>query len=62
MLRAGLLRAASRRMYGRQRYCRADYGRGIRSGAATARRLFDAGASVVLIDLPSSAGAAFARS
>ncbi|MDQ0680124.1 NAD(P)-dependent dehydrogenase (short-subunit alcohol dehydrogenase family) [Arthrobacter pascens] len=29
-------------------------------GAATARRLFDAGASVVLIDLPSSAGAAFA--
>lgn len=30
-------------------------------GAATARRLFDAGASVVLIDLPSSAGAAFAE-
>ncbi len=29
-------------------------------GAATARRLFDAGASVVLVDLPSSAGAAFA--
>ncbi len=29
-------------------------------GAATARRLFDAGASVVLIDLPSSAGEAFA--
>lgn len=29
-------------------------------GAATAMRLFDAGASVVLIDLPSSAGAAFA--
>lgn len=29
-------------------------------GAATARRLFDAGASVVLIDLPSSDGAAFA--
>ncbi|HEY9357866.1 MAG TPA: SDR family NAD(P)-dependent oxidoreductase, partial [Arthrobacter sp.] len=29
-------------------------------GAATARRLFDGGASVVLIDLPSSAGAAFA--
>jgi NAD(P)-dependent dehydrogenase (short-subunit alcohol dehydrogenase family) len=29
-------------------------------GAATARRLFDAGASVVLIDLPSSAGTAFA--
>jgi NAD(P)-dependent dehydrogenase (short-subunit alcohol dehydrogenase family) len=29
-------------------------------GAATARRLFDAGASVVLIDLPSSPGAAFA--
>lgn len=29
-------------------------------GAATARRLFDAGASVVLIDLPTSAGAAFA--
>lgn len=29
-------------------------------GAATARRLFDAGASVVLIDLPSSAGADFA--
>ncbi|WP_457965572.1 SDR family NAD(P)-dependent oxidoreductase [Arthrobacter sp. D1-29] len=29
-------------------------------GAATARRLFGAGASVVLIDLPSSAGAAFA--
>jgi NAD(P)-dependent dehydrogenase (short-subunit alcohol dehydrogenase family) len=29
-------------------------------GAATARRLFDAGASVVLIDLPSSGGAAFA--
>ena len=29
-------------------------------GAATAKRLFDAGASVVLIDLPSSAGAAFA--
>ncbi|HEY8699662.1 MAG TPA: SDR family NAD(P)-dependent oxidoreductase [Arthrobacter sp.] len=28
-------------------------------GAATARRLFDAGASVVLVDLPSSAGAAF---
>ncbi|MBT2533859.1 3-hydroxyacyl-CoA dehydrogenase [Arthrobacter sp. ISL-48] len=30
-------------------------------GAATARRLVDAGASVVLIDLPSSAGAAFAE-
>ncbi|KRE69119.1 SDR family NAD(P)-dependent oxidoreductase [Arthrobacter sp. Soil762] len=29
-------------------------------GAATAKRLFDAGASVVLIDLPSSAGAAYA--
>lgn len=29
-------------------------------GAATARRLFDAGASVVLVDLPGSAGAAFA--
>ncbi|OFI38564.1 3-hydroxy-2-methylbutyryl-CoA dehydrogenase [Arthrobacter sp. SW1] len=29
-------------------------------GAATARRLFDAGASVVLLDLPSSAGEAFA--
>jgi NAD(P)-dependent dehydrogenase (short-subunit alcohol dehydrogenase family) len=29
-------------------------------GAATGRRLFDAGASVVLIDLPSSAGTAFA--
>jgi NAD(P)-dependent dehydrogenase (short-subunit alcohol dehydrogenase family) len=29
-------------------------------GAATARRLFDAGASVVLVDLPSSAGEAFA--
>ena len=29
-------------------------------GAATARRLFDAGASVVLIDLPSSSGEAFA--
>jgi NAD(P)-dependent dehydrogenase (short-subunit alcohol dehydrogenase family) len=29
-------------------------------GAATARRLFDAGASVVLVDLPTSAGAAFA--
>ncbi len=29
-------------------------------GAATARRLFDAGASVVLVDLPSSAGAAYA--
>ena len=29
-------------------------------GAATARRLFDAGASVVLVDLGSSAGAAFA--
>ncbi|HSN37223.1 MAG TPA: SDR family NAD(P)-dependent oxidoreductase, partial [Arthrobacter sp.] len=29
-------------------------------GAATARRLFDAGASVVLVDLPSSAGADFA--
>jgi NAD(P)-dependent dehydrogenase (short-subunit alcohol dehydrogenase family) len=29
-------------------------------GAATARRLFDAGASVVLLDLPGSAGAAFA--
>jgi NAD(P)-dependent dehydrogenase (short-subunit alcohol dehydrogenase family) len=29
-------------------------------GAATARRLFDAGASVVLVDLPSSAGGAFA--
>lgn len=29
-------------------------------GAATARRLFGAGASVVLIDLPSSAGEAFA--
>ncbi|HEX9226077.1 MAG TPA: SDR family NAD(P)-dependent oxidoreductase [Arthrobacter sp.] len=29
-------------------------------GAATARRLFDAGASVVLVDLPSSAGDAFA--
>jgi NAD(P)-dependent dehydrogenase (short-subunit alcohol dehydrogenase family) len=29
-------------------------------GAATAKRLFDAGASVVLIDLPSSAGEAFA--
>jgi NAD(P)-dependent dehydrogenase (short-subunit alcohol dehydrogenase family) len=30
-------------------------------GAATARRLFDAGASVVLVDLPSSAGQAFAE-
>jgi NAD(P)-dependent dehydrogenase (short-subunit alcohol dehydrogenase family) len=30
-------------------------------GAATARRLFDAGASVVLVDLPSSAGHAFAE-
>jgi NAD(P)-dependent dehydrogenase (short-subunit alcohol dehydrogenase family) len=30
-------------------------------GAATAKRLFDAGASVVLIDLPSSAGAAHAE-
>lgn len=29
-------------------------------GAATAKRLFDAGAAVVLIDLPSSAGAAYA--
>ncbi|WP_248762881.1 SDR family NAD(P)-dependent oxidoreductase [Pseudarthrobacter sp. SSS035] len=29
-------------------------------GAATAKRLFDAGASVVLIDLPSSAGEAYA--
>jgi NAD(P)-dependent dehydrogenase (short-subunit alcohol dehydrogenase family) len=29
-------------------------------GAATARRLFDAGASVVLVDLPSSDGAAYA--
>jgi NAD(P)-dependent dehydrogenase (short-subunit alcohol dehydrogenase family) len=29
-------------------------------GAATARRLFDAGASVVLVDLPSSRGEAFA--
>jgi NAD(P)-dependent dehydrogenase (short-subunit alcohol dehydrogenase family) len=29
-------------------------------GAATAKRLFDGGASVVLIDLPSSAGAAYA--
>ncbi|WP_160667999.1 SDR family NAD(P)-dependent oxidoreductase [Pseudarthrobacter sp. ATCC 49987] len=29
-------------------------------GAATARRLFDAGASVVLVDLPRSAGQAFA--
>ncbi|WP_144672696.1 SDR family NAD(P)-dependent oxidoreductase [Arthrobacter sp. U41] len=29
-------------------------------GAATARRLFDAGASVVLVDLPTSAGDAFA--
>jgi NAD(P)-dependent dehydrogenase (short-subunit alcohol dehydrogenase family) len=29
-------------------------------GAATARRLFDAGASVVLVDLPASPGAAFA--
>ncbi|MCP9001829.1 SDR family NAD(P)-dependent oxidoreductase [Pseudarthrobacter sp. RMG13] len=29
-------------------------------GAATAKRLFDAGASVVLIDLPASAGAAYA--
>jgi NAD(P)-dependent dehydrogenase (short-subunit alcohol dehydrogenase family) len=29
-------------------------------GAATARRLFDAGATVVLVDLPSSAGEAFA--
>ena len=29
-------------------------------GAATARRLFDAGASVVLVDLPGSAGAALA--
>ncbi len=29
-------------------------------GAATARRLFDAGASVVLVDLPGSAGEAFA--
>jgi NAD(P)-dependent dehydrogenase (short-subunit alcohol dehydrogenase family) len=29
-------------------------------GAATARRLFDAGASVVLVDLPASAGDAFA--
>src|SRR6476469_1658917 len=31
-------------------------------GAATAKRLFDAGASVVLIDLPSSAGADYAAS
>jgi NAD(P)-dependent dehydrogenase (short-subunit alcohol dehydrogenase family) len=30
-------------------------------GAATARRLFDDGATVVLVDLPSSAGAAFAE-
>jgi NAD(P)-dependent dehydrogenase (short-subunit alcohol dehydrogenase family) len=30
-------------------------------GAATARRLFDDGASVVLVDLPSSAGAALAE-
>jgi NAD(P)-dependent dehydrogenase (short-subunit alcohol dehydrogenase family) len=30
-------------------------------GAATARRLFDGGAAVVLLDLPSSAGAAFAE-
>jgi NAD(P)-dependent dehydrogenase (short-subunit alcohol dehydrogenase family) len=30
-------------------------------GAATARRLFDAGATVVLVDLPSSAGAEFAE-
>ncbi|MGF9650456.1 SDR family NAD(P)-dependent oxidoreductase [Pseudarthrobacter oxydans] len=30
-------------------------------GAATARRLFDAGATVVLVDLPSSAGAALAE-
>ncbi|MET1087082.1 MAG: SDR family NAD(P)-dependent oxidoreductase [Arthrobacter sp.] len=30
-------------------------------GAATARRLFEAGATVVLVDLPSSAGAAFAE-
>jgi NAD(P)-dependent dehydrogenase (short-subunit alcohol dehydrogenase family) len=30
-------------------------------GAATAKRLFDAGASVVLIDLPSSAAAVFAE-
>ena len=29
-------------------------------GAATARRLFEAGASVVLVDLPASAGDAFA--
>lgn len=29
-------------------------------GAATAKRLFDGGASVVLVDLPSSAGAAYA--
>ncbi|MDF9751424.1 SDR family NAD(P)-dependent oxidoreductase [Arthrobacter sp. ES3-54] len=29
-------------------------------GAATAKRLFDAGASVVLVDLPGSAGGAFA--
>ncbi|WP_426998142.1 SDR family NAD(P)-dependent oxidoreductase [Pseudarthrobacter sp. N5] len=29
-------------------------------GAATARRLFEAGASVVLVDLPASAGAAYA--
>ena len=29
-------------------------------GAATAKRLFDAGASVVLVDLPSSAGSAYA--
>jgi NAD(P)-dependent dehydrogenase (short-subunit alcohol dehydrogenase family) len=29
-------------------------------GAATAKRLFDAGASVVLVDLPSSAGEAYA--
>ncbi len=29
-------------------------------GAATAGRLFDAGASVVLVDLPSSAGEAYA--
>lgn len=29
-------------------------------GAATARRLFDAGASVVLVDLPQSAGEEFA--
>ncbi len=35
-------------------------GGGIGAGAATAKRLFDAGASVVLVDLPQSAGDAYA--